>query len=78
MQDGRRGVQIVAPRSIIACAKSPGRVAGTSLSTIARICGLASGSGVSIASSRETTRSTLPSTTAAGRSKAIAAIAAAV
>ncbi len=40
--------------------------------------GLAAGSGVSIASSREITRSTLPSTTAAGRSKAIAAIAAAV
>ncbi len=29
MQRGRFGVQIVAPRSIIACAKSPGRSAGT-------------------------------------------------
>ncbi len=78
MQDGLRGVQIVAPRSIMACAKSPGRAAGTSCSTIAWICGLAAGSGVSIASNRAITRSTLPSTTAAGRSKAIAAIAAAV
>ena len=50
MQDGLRGVQIVAPRSIIACAKSPGRDAGSSCSTMARISGLASGSGVSIAS----------------------------
>ena len=40
--------------------------------------GFAAGRGVSIASMRETTRSTLPSTTAACRSKAIAAIAAAV
>ena len=32
MQRGRFGVQIVAPRSIIACAKSPGRVGGTSCS----------------------------------------------
>ena len=36
MQRGRFGVQIVAPRSIIACAKSPGRSAGTSVSTSAR------------------------------------------
>ena len=78
MQDGRRGVQIVAPRSIIACAKSPGRDCGTSRSTTSWIAGFASGSGVSIARSRVITRSTLPSTTAAGRSKAIAAIAAAV
>ena len=47
MQRGRFGVQIVAPRSIIACAKSPGRSAGTSVSSVARISGLASGSGVS-------------------------------
>ena len=39
---------------------------------------LASGSGVSIANRRAITRSMLPSTTAAGSSKAIAAIAAAV
>ncbi len=52
--------------------------AAPSCSTAAWISGLAAGSGVSIASSRAITRSTLPSTTAAGRSKAIAAIAAAV
>ena len=78
MQRGRRGVQMVAPRSIIACAKSPGRSFGTSLSSQARISVLASGSGVRMANRRAITRSTLPSTTAAGLSKAIAAIAAAV
>jgi hypothetical protein len=39
---------------------------------------LASGSGVATAKRRAITRSTLPSTTLAGRSKAMAAIAAAV
>ena len=77
-QAGRFGVQIVAPRSIRPCAKSPGRSAGTSASASARIAGFAFGSGVSTRNSRETTRSTLPSTAAAGRSNAIAAIAAAV
>ena len=43
-----------------------------------RSSGFAAGSGVSTAKSRAITRSTLPSTTTAGRSKAIAAIAAAV
>ena len=78
MQFGRRGVQIVAPRSIIACAKSPGRSAGVISAVRSRISALAAGRGVSMANSRATTRSTLPSTTASGRSKAIAAIAAAV
>ena len=40
---GRRGVQIVAPRSIIAWAKSPGRASGTSVSTSARISRLGLG-----------------------------------
>ena len=39
-QAGRFGVQIVAPRSIRACAKSPGRSAGTSASARSRISGL--------------------------------------
>ena len=46
MQRGRFGVQIVAPRSIIACAKSPGRSAGTSGSSAVRMSGFAAGSGV--------------------------------
>ena len=65
VQAGRRGVQIVAPRSIIAWAKSPGPVAGTSARHSVRSRGLASLSGVTIAKSREITRSTLPSMTAA-------------
>jgi hypothetical protein len=48
MQRGRRDVQIVAPRSIIACAKSPGLSAGTSPVTFSRIAGFASGSGASL------------------------------
>ena len=40
MQRGRFGVQIVAPRSIMACAKSPGRSAGTSFSRTERISDL--------------------------------------
>jgi len=42
------------------------------------MCRLESGSGVSMAKRRETTRSTLPSTTTARRSKAMEAMAAAV
>ena len=49
MQRGRFGVQIVAPRSIIAWAKSPGRPAGISGSSSVRMTGLASGSGVAMA-----------------------------
>ena len=64
-QAGRFGVQMVAPRSISACAKSPGRSAGTSASVSAPDRGLRLGSGSSIAKSRATTRSTLPSTAAA-------------
>ena len=52
--------------------------AGTKEPASARSSGFAAGSGVSTAKSRATTRSTLPSTTLVGRSKAIAAIAAAV
>ena len=63
-QRGRRGVQIVAPRSIIAWAKSPARCAGTSAAASARRRGLAAGSGSRTAKSRATTRSTLPSTAA--------------
>jgi hypothetical protein len=77
-QAGRFGVQIVAPRSIIACAKSPGRSLGVSSVTLRFIAGLEPGSGASMANSREITRSTLPSITAACRSKAIAATAAEV
>ena len=42
---GFRGVQIVAPRSITACAKSPARSAGISAAAKRRSAGLASGSG---------------------------------
>ena len=42
-QAGFFGVQIVAPRSIIACAKSPARRSGVSASASARIVGLAAG-----------------------------------
>lgn len=48
-QAGRFGVQIVAPRSIIAWAKSPGRSAGVSSATFCFIAGFAAGSGVAIA-----------------------------
>jgi hypothetical protein len=61
-----------------ACAKSPGRSGGTSDSASARISGLAFGSGSSTWKRRAITRSTLPSTAAAGSSNAIAATAAAV
>ena len=78
-QAGFFGVQMVAPRSISACAKSPARAAGTS------VCGEPLDRAAwpravrsSTANSLATTRSTLPSTGAAGASNAIAAIAAAV
>ena len=75
-QRGRRGVHSVAPRSIIACAKSPVRRSGVSVRARASISGRAAGRACSIACSRATTLSTLPSTGVVGRSKAIAAIAA--
>ena len=48
-QAGLRGVQIVAPRSIIAWAWSPGRSAGVRRAASAVSPGLAAGSGVSTA-----------------------------
>ena len=48
-QAGFFGVQIVAPRSIIAWVKSPARRCGTSVSARARISGFAAGSSVSMA-----------------------------
>ena len=74
----QRGVQIVAPKSIIAWAKSPARVSGVSASASALISVLAVGSGVARAKSRATTRSILPSTGVARLPKAMAATAAAV
>ena len=75
-QAGFFGVQIVAPRSIIACAKSPAAVAARARGPAQS--GLASGNGPASANSRAITRSILPSTGLAGGPKAIAAIAAAV
>ncbi len=72
------GVQIADPRSIIACAKSPARVCGVSSACRARMSFFAAGRGVSIAKSRATTRSMFASTTTAGSSYAMAAMAAAV
>ncbi len=77
-QRGRREVHTVAPRSIIAWAKSPARRSGVSIRARSSINGRAAGNGVSMASSRATTRTTLPSTGVALRAKAIAVIAAAV
>ena len=78
-QAGFFGVQMVAPRSISACAKSPARADGhQALRRGAGCPALAAGNSSSTANSRATTRSTLPSTAAAGASKAMAAIAAAV
>ena len=51
---------------------------GRAAAASSRISGFAAGSGVSMAKRRAMTRSTLPSTTATGSSKAIAAIAAEV
>ena len=48
-QLGDLGVQMVAPRSIIAWAKSPVRCSGTRACAFARISGFDRGSGVSIA-----------------------------
>ena len=62
----------------MAWAKSPARSSGTSACAMARISGLDSGNGVSIARQREITRSTLPSTAAWRPPKAIAAMAPAV
>ena len=69
---------MAAPRSIIAWAKSPGRLAGVRVAARRRNSLLAAGSGWRTANSRATTRSMLPSTGVAGSPKAIAAIAAAV
>ena len=77
-QAGFFGVQMVAPRSIIACAKSPARLTGVFTAVRSRIEARAWGRGVPISYSRETTRSTLPSTTTADCPNAIAATAAAV
>ena len=55
-------MQTVAPRSISAWAKSPLRVSGVKVCARRLISGLTAGSGVSSANSRDTTRSTLPST----------------
>lgn len=77
-QSGRRGVHTVAPRSISAWAKSPGRPGAARAAASRVIPPRAAGSGVSMACSRASTRTTLPSTGTAGRSNAIAAIAAAV
>ena len=81
-QAGRRGVQIVAPRSNSAWAKSPGRAraAGCSMKARARLArrDRAAGSGSRMSKSRAATRSTLPSTGTVGRSKAMAATAAEV
>ena len=57
---------MVAPRSITACAKSPGRSRRHQIERQARISGFAFGSGSSTMKRRDTTRSTLPSTAAAG------------
>ena len=77
-QSGRLGVHRVAPRSIMACAKSPGRSCGTSPAFFSLTSAFSAGSGVCISNSRASTRSILPSTGAAGRLKAMAAMAAAV
>jgi hypothetical protein len=84
-QAGFFGVQIDAPRSIRACALSPARDAASpapehpiSVAANFWMRGLAFGGGSSTANSRDTTRSILPSTGMVRRSKAIAAIAAAV
>ena len=72
------GVQTPAPRSIMACAKSPARRFGVKVAARRRSSGLAAGSGSVTVNSRATTLSMLPSTGLAGSPKAIAAMAAAV
>ena len=77
-QSGFRGRQIVAPMSISAWAKSPARRGGASARAAAAIALRCSAIGASSAVRRARMRAMLPSTGAAWRSKAIAAIAAAV
>lgn len=77
-QTGDFGVQIVAPKSIIACAKSPALTFGASMVAMALMSGLDAGNGLVIAHSLESTRSMFPSTGAACLPKAIDAMAAAV
>ncbi len=48
-QRGRRGVQTAAPKSIIACAKSPARCSGTSPAASIRNRGFAAGIGAATA-----------------------------
>jgi len=67
-QAGFFGVQMVAPRSISACAKSPERAGGSNDAASALMRGFAAGSSSSTAQSLVTTRSTLPSTGTAGAS----------
>ena len=76
--DGDFGRHTVAPKSISACAQSPGRSSVTNSPANRLSSGLAAGTGVSTANRRAMTRSTLPSTTLAARSKAMEATAAAV
>ena len=47
-QEGCFGEQIMAPRSIIACAKSPGRSTGTMAAALALISDFPADSGVEI------------------------------
>jgi hypothetical protein len=70
-----RTVQISAPRSISACAKSPARFSGTSDLPKRQQLGLRAGSGSSTAKNRAITRSALASIAASRAPKAIAAIA---
>ena len=79
-QAGLRGVQMVAPRSNSACAKSDGRAtaSGSRPSWSAAAATAAAEGSVAMANRRETTRSTLPSTGTTGTPNAIAATARAV
>ena len=61
----------MAPKSIIAWAKPPGRSSGVSVSANALMSVLAAGNGVVTAKSRATTRSILPSTGVARLPKAM-------
>ena len=71
-------MQRLAPRSIMAWAKSPAPLLPASASPPGADLLLAAGSGRLTANSRAITRSMLPSTGVAGAPKAMAAIAAAV
>jgi len=81
-QAGAAGVQIVAPRSNSAWAKSLGRAracgSAPSAAAASAMAPLAAGSGCSMAKRRAATRSTLPSTGTPGTPKAMAAMAVAV